>query len=61
MLFGENYPETADSYNNIGNAQMKLQNLMSALESHQRALDIRPMFFGKNHPNYYYPPLFYSI
>ena len=29
---------------------MELQDPTSALESHQRALDIRQIFFGKNHP-----------
>ena len=35
---GENHPDTATSYNNIGNAQSKLGDDSSALQSHQGAL-----------------------
>ena len=41
----------AVSYYNIGNAQLKLGDYTSALQSHQRALEIRRKTLGENHPD----------
>ena len=48
---GENYPDTATSYNDIGNAQSKLGDDSSALQSHQGALEILCKTLGENHPD----------
>ena len=50
-LFGEEHPDTAQSYFNLGVTQHALGNLSSALQSKQRALDIRVKLFGEEHPD----------
>ena len=41
----------AVSYYNIGNAQLKLGDYTSALQSIQRALETRRKTLGENHPD----------
>ena len=48
-MFGEEHPDTAESYFSIGVAQFALGNFSSALQSHQRALDIRAKLFKEEH------------
>ena len=50
-LLGEEHPDTAESYFNLGVTQHALGNLSSALQSKQRALDIRVKLFGEDHPH----------
>ena len=50
-LFGEEHPDTAQSYVNLGVTQNALGNFSSALESKQRALDIRVKLYGEEHPD----------
>ena len=50
-LLGEEHSSTADSYHTLGVTQDDLGEFNSALESKQRALDIRRKLFGEDHPN----------
>ena len=50
-LFGEEHPDTAQSYFNLGVTQYALGNFSSALQSDQRTLDIRVKLFGEGHPD----------
>ena len=50
-LFGEEHPDTAQSYSALGVTQHALGNFSSALQSNQRALDIRVKLFGEEHPD----------
>ena len=50
-LFGEEHPDTAQSYLTLGVTQYALGNISSALQSNQRALDIRVKLFGEEHPD----------
>ena len=50
-LFGEEHPDTAQSYLNLGVTQHALGNFSSALQSKQRSLDIRVKLFGEEHPD----------
>ena len=50
-LFGEEHPDTAKSYFNLGVTQHALGNFLSALQSKQRALDIRVKLFKEEHPD----------
>ena len=47
--FGENHPDVADSYNNLGNCA--LPNLARAIELHQKALKIRQAVLPPDHPD----------
>jgi len=47
--FGEEHPSTANSYYSLGISQHELGDFNSALESNQRALDIRCKLFGEDH------------
>ena len=49
--FEEEHPSTADSYYELGVTQHELGDFNSALESQQRALDIRLKLFGEDHPS----------
>ena len=49
-LFGEEHPETADSYHSVAVTQHSLSDYSAALESAKRALDIRIKLFGEEHP-----------
>ena len=48
-LFKEEHPDTAESYFSIGVTQHALGNFSSALQSTQRALDIRVKLLGEEH------------
>ena len=48
-LFGEEHPEIADSYYELGAAQHLLEDYTSATESASRALAIRLKLFGEEH------------
>ena len=48
--FGEEHPETVDSYHSVGTTQYYLMDYTAALESHKRALHIRIKQFGEEHP-----------
>ena len=48
-LFGEEHPDTAQSYFNLGVIQHTLGNFLSALESDQCALDIRVRLLCEEH------------
>ena len=50
-LLGEEHSSTADSYHTLGVTQHDLGEFNSALESKQRALDIRRKLFGEDHRN----------
>jgi CHAT domain-containing protein/tetratricopeptide (TPR) repeat protein len=47
---GENHPEVAQSYNNIGTVYQEQGRYAQALENHQKALAIKLAVFGENHP-----------
>jgi CHAT domain-containing protein/predicted negative regulator of RcsB-dependent stress response len=49
-LFGNNHPETAASYNNIG-LMYTQQNPQIALDYYQKALDIYLLLYKQNHPS----------
>ena len=49
-LFKEEHPDTAKTYFNHGVTQHALGNFSSALQSQQRALDIRVKLSGEEHP-----------
>ena len=48
-LFGEKHQSTADCYHSLGITQHSLGDFKAALQSHQRALDIRVKLFGEDH------------
>ena len=48
-MFGEEHASTANSYFELGITQHKLGDLTSALQSKQRAFDIRLKLFGEEH------------
>ena len=50
-LYGENHPDTADSYNNIGVAYHHKGDYDAALEYYNKALTIRQQVLGENHPD----------
>lgn len=50
LLSGEEHPNAAQSYFSIGVTQ-HAGDVLSALQSVQRALDIRVKLFGKEHPD----------
>ena len=50
-LFGEEHPDTAQSYVNLGVTQHALGNFSSTLQSDLGALDIRVKLFGDEHPD----------
>ncbi len=49
-LFGENHPDTATSYHNIGGVYVGKGDFDTALEYHNKALGIFLQILGKNHP-----------
>ena len=49
--FGDEHPNTADTYNSLGQTQHAQGELTSALQSKQRAPDIRQKLFGEEHPS----------
>ena len=49
--YGKEHPDTAKSYNNIGNVYYYLGDYDKALDYYQRALDIREKVLGKEHPD----------
>ena len=50
-VLGEEHPDTAKSYFNLGITQHASGDFLSALQSKQRALEIRVKFFGEEHPD----------
>lgn len=50
-LFGNEHPDTADSYNNIGGTYAGLGNHQRALEYQEKAFEIRLNIFGEKHPD----------
>ena len=50
-LFGEEHPDTAQSYFILGEIQHASGDYLSALQSKQRALDMRVKHFGEEHPD----------
>jgi len=50
-LFGEEHPNTAESYHLVGVTQHSLGDYTAALESKKRALDITIKLFGEERPN----------
>ena len=48
-LFGEDHSRTAESYHSLGVTQHSLGDFISALQSAQRALDVRVKLFGEDH------------
>ena len=48
-LLGEDHASTADSYHSLGVTQHSLGDFTSALQSHQRALDVRIKLLGEDH------------
>ena len=50
-LFGEEQPDTAQSYFSLGVTQHASGDFSSALQSKQRALDIRVKLFAEEHPD----------
>ena len=50
-LFGEEHPDTARSYFNLAVTQHASGDFLSALQSHQRALEIRVKVLGEEHPD----------
>ncbi len=49
--FGDNHPDTAISYNNIGSIYSSLGNYNSALEYYTKTLAIQKRIFGEDHPD----------
>ena len=49
QLFGEEHQSTADCYYSLGVTQRKQGDFKAALQSFQRALDIRIKLFGEEH------------
>ena len=50
-LFGEEHPDTAQSYFSLGETQHASGDFSSAVTSFQRALKIKTKLFGKEHPD----------
>ena len=50
-LFGENHPDAAASYNNIGAAYQYKGDYDAALVYYMKALNIKKQIFGENHPS----------
>ena len=48
---GDNHPDVADSYGNIGVVYEKKGDLENALVQHQKALEMRTRVFGSDHPD----------
>ena len=48
-LFGEDHASTAESYHSLGVTQHSFGDFSSALQSDQRALDVRIKLFGEDH------------
>ena len=49
--FGENHPDVATIYNNIGITYNSQREYFKALEMHKKALKIRIELYGENHPD----------
>lgn len=49
--FGENHPDVATIYNNIGVTYNSRHDYFKALEMHKKALKIRKELYGENHPD----------
>ena len=50
-VFGEEHADTGQSYGHLRITQHASGDILSALQSHQRALDIRVKLFGEEHPD----------
>ena len=50
-FFGENHPDVAASYNNVGNTYYFLGDHKNALKYLQKSLEIKKSLFGENHPD----------
>ena len=48
-LFGEDHASTAESYHSLGVTQHSFSDFTSAMQSAQRALDVRIKLFGEDH------------
>jgi len=51
LIYGENRPEVAISYMNIGSAYYSQGDETKALEYYMKSLDIRKAIYGENHPD----------
>lgn len=51
QLLGENHPDTATSYNNLGSSYWELGRREKSLEYQEKALEIREKTLGDNHPD----------
>ncbi|XP_028413808.1 uncharacterized protein LOC114536656 [Dendronephthya gigantea] len=49
--YGEDHPDTASSYENIGYEQNEMKDFKSALVSYKKALHIRLKLHGEDHPD----------
>ena len=50
-ILGEEHPDIAKSYNNIGNTYDKMGDYKKALEYHELSLKIRKKILGEEHPD----------
>ncbi|MBF0556254.1 MAG: tetratricopeptide repeat protein [Nitrospirae bacterium] len=49
-VYGENHPNVATEYNNMGNAWDIIGESKKALEYYEKALEILQKFYDDNHP-----------
>ena len=49
--YGDNHPDAAASYNNLGIVYIDLGNKSFALKYHEKALQIKNKIYGDNHPD----------
>lgn len=47
-LFDENHLDTVESYCELGNTQLEIEDFPCVLQSHQHALDVRVRLLGEN-------------
>ena len=50
-ILGEEHPDTATSYNNIGNTYYNIGDYNKALEYYELSLKIRKKILGEEHPD----------
>ena len=51
MVYGENHPNVASSFNNIGFVYANQGNYSKALEYYEKALNMRLSIYGEQHPD----------
>lgn len=49
-VLGENHPDVATIYNNIGSAYKAQGNYVQAMDCYQKSLSVRLAVYGENHP-----------